>query len=191
MKLAKRNLVPQITQGGTMSFVVSLKSIRSLCPVIKYSHLMTAIVAAILLMTSACAQRPTTPAASSTGIDTKAALQPYLGKWRPTSYQEGLNIGSLTISVDGLSIETCSSLTYELVKQTDEGVIVRVTGRKPANAFPGLKALAFLVETETVTGPPPAGVTRTRELLWICYLSGSLDRLASGIKKTCGNIYTR
>ena len=121
---------------------------------------LTAVFVVMLSTASACAQSPTTPATSSTATNAKAALQPYLGKWRPTSYSEGLNIGSLTISVDGLSIETGSSLTYEFVKQTDEGVIVRVTGRKPANAFSGLKALAFLVETETVSGPPPAGVTR-------------------------------
>lgn len=32
-------------------------------------------------------------------VASTTALKPYLGKWRPTSYREGLNIGSLTISV--------------------------------------------------------------------------------------------
>jgi hypothetical protein len=126
-------------------------------------------------------------------VATSIALQPYLGKWRPTSYSEGLNIGSLTISEDSLSLEANgSSLSFVVEQQLDEGVIVRVTGRNPTNAFPKVTALGFSVRKETVTGPPPEGVTKARELLWICYWSNSIDRLALEIKKaSCGNAYTR
>jgi len=173
--------------------VFCLRSIRSLFPVINSSHLLTAIVAAMLLVTSACAQGPTSPAASGSAAATEAALRPYLGKWRPTSFSEQQNIGSLTISVDSLSIEVGSaSVSYEIEQKTIDGVIVRVTGRKPSDAFPNIKALAFSLETQTLTSSPPGGVTKTRELLRICYWSGSIDRLASGIKKaSCGNTYTR
>ncbi len=154
------------------------------------------ILAASLFSAGACAQTstpsPSAKAKPKTQLAPADILRPYLGRWRPTSYSEGLNIGSLTITEDRFSVEVTGwSVTFVVDRQTDEGVIVRVTDRKPDDAFPGLKALAFTVETETVKGPPPAGITKTRELLWVCYLSDSLDRLASGIKKTCGNIYTR
>lgn len=154
------------------------------------------ILAVSLFPVGACAQTLTTPPAGGAGsaqpVVAVDLMRPYLGKWRPTSYSEGLNIGSLTITEKGFSIEaTGASVTFVFERQTNEGIVVHVTGRKPVDAFPGLTNLAFMVERETVTGPPPANLVKTRELLWICYLSGNLDRLASGIKKTCGNIYTR
>jgi hypothetical protein len=137
------------------------------------------VLVATLFITSACAQGPATPTTPS--MDAKAALQPYLGKWRPTSYSEGLNIGSLSISENGLSVEVGGSLTYEVVRKTDEGIILRVTGRTPPNAFPS-NALAFSLETHTITSFPPGGPTKTRQDLWI-YWCSSLERLASGISK--------
>ena len=172
--------------------IQSLTKFQRIEMLLRPQFLLTALFVLMFSSLSACAQSSTAPATSSTATDAKAALQPYLGKWRPTSFSEQQNIGSLTISESSLSIEVGgASVSYELERKTDEGIILRVTSRNPANAFPGLNALAFMVETETVTGPPPAGFTKTRELLSICYLSGSLDRLASGIKKTCGNRYTR
>jgi spore coat protein U-like protein len=156
--------------------------------------LLTALFVVMLSSPSACAQSPTAPATSSTATDAKAALQPYLGKWRPTSFGEQQNIGSLTISESSLSIEVGgASVSYELERKTDDGVIVRVTDRKPDNAFPKVTYLAFLTEMQTVESFPPGGPTKTREQLWICYWSGSLDRLASGIRKaSClRNSYTR
>lgn len=145
------------------------------------------LLAVVLAATSACATEPMPQSVAS------EALRPYLGKWRPTSYGEGLNIGSLTITETELSVEVGgASLSYELERQTSEGVILRVTGRQPDHAFPGIAALAFSVKLETVTGPPPAGITKIRELLRICYWSGSLDRLAVEVTKApCGNAYTR
>ena len=155
-----------------------------------FQDLIPLVFAAMLIAVSACAQGPTPPATSG---NTTAALQPYLGKWRPTSFSEQQHIGSLTISESGLSIEVGdASVRYELERNTSEGVILRVTGRKPANAFPKVTFLAFFTEMQTVDSFPPGGPTKTRVLLWICYWSGSLDQLASGIKKAqCGNTYTR
>ena len=153
--------------------------------VIQLLFLATAFV--VLAAPSALATEPLPQSVAS------EALRPYLGKWRPTSYSEGLNIGSLAITETGLSVEFGgASLSYELERQTSDGVILRVTGRKPDHAFPGIAALAFSVKLETVTGPPPAGITKIRELLRICYWSGSLDRLAVEVTKApCGNAYTR
>ena len=152
--------------------------------------------ATALIAASTYAQEPTMSAVGAaertSKFDATTILRPYLGKWRPTSYQEELNVGSLTITETEFSVEaTGASVTFVIERQTKEGVVVKVTGRKSADTFPRLTNLAFMVESETVTGPPPANLVKTRELLWICYLSGNLDRLASGIKKTCGNIYTR
>ena len=153
-------------------------------------------LAAFLFTASACAQDPTIPTASSTATDAKAALQPYLGKWRPTSYSEGLNIGSLTISVDGLSYEVGgASVSYEVVRKTDEGVILRVTGYKPVSHPRAAKAMAFSLEMHTVKAVVPTDVTTTRQLLSI-YSCGSVDSLTSGFaqgtKTTCSkNTYTR
>jgi len=153
------------------------------------------VFVALLSMVGACAQTPAPPAtsAATTTTNAKVALQAYLGKWRPTSFSEQQNIGSLTISVDELSIEVGNaSVSYEIDKQTTDGVIVRVTGRKPSDAFPKIKALAFSLETQTVTNLAPGGATKTRELLRVCYLPSSLDGLALDTKKTsCGNTYTR
>lgn len=157
------------------------------------------ILAASLFSTGACAQAPTTPPAggaeSAPRVVTPDVMRPYLGVWRPTSYSEGLNIGSLTISVDGLSYEVGgASVNYKVVRQTDEGVILRVTDRKPVDPS-AAKAMAFSLETQTVDSFPPGGPTKTRQLLWI-YRCGSIDSLASGFaqatKATCsGNAYTR
>jgi len=155
-----------------------------------------AVLMVMLSTASACAQSPATQATSSTATDTKAALQPYLGKWRPTSFQRELNIGSLAITDNRLSMEFGGSVTYELVKKTDKGVIVRVTGRQPANTHPEVTAFGFSLETETVTGPPPARITKTREILRICYGFGDLDyatgQLVSEMKgRRCPYTHTR
>jgi hypothetical protein len=163
------------------------------------SRLAAFVFAVTLFATTACAQGPAAPtniaAKSAESNATAAVLQPYLGKWRPTSYSEGLNIGSLTISVDGLSYEVGgASVSYEVVRKTDEGVILRVTGRKPVDPS-AAKAMAFSLETQTVDSFPPDGPTKTRQLLWI-YRCGSIDSLVSGFaqatKATCSkNAYTR
>lgn len=148
-------------------------------------------VVAFLFTVSACAQNPATSATPS--IDTKAVLQPYLGKWRPTSFREEMNIVSLTITENTFSFEMDGpSVRFVVDRKIDEGVIVRVTDRKPSNAFPGLTALAFLTETQTLESFPPGGPSKIRELLRVCYWSGSIDQLVSGNKKAlCGNTYIR
>ncbi len=109
---------------------------------------------------------------------------------------------SITITETGLSIETGGSVTYEFVKKTDEGVIVRVTDRHAPNSYhldlthPHTTAFGFSVEKETVTGPPPKGITTTREILIICDASGDIDsavkRLISEMKTgRCPDVYTR
>jgi hypothetical protein len=142
----------------------------------EFSRALKSVFAVFLISVSACAQSPAPLAPGST--DAKTALRPYLGTWRPTSFAEELKSGPLTISVDGLSLEMGPLLTYDVAEATDEGVILRVTSRKPANAF---------------RTAAPTGMTWTRESLRICYWSGSLDRLvALGIKKApCGNTYIR
>lgn len=175
------------TQGGMMNSAVSSRVLRSLS---ELRRSLRSVSAVFLISVSACAQAPATLTPAST--DAKTALQPYLGTWRPTSFAEERKSGWLTISVDRLSLEIGPSVTYDVVEVTDEGVILRVTGREPADDFRGLTALAFSVKTETVTGPTPGAIPRRRELLRICYWFDSLEWLASEMKRApCGNTYTR
>jgi hypothetical protein len=191
-------ILPTIALGYCAVVVKGFRSrvTSTLSPLLR-SFIGLLAITASLLAVGVCAQISTTSPKAETEPTPEAIssdiLRPYLGKWRPTSYSEGLNIGSLTISEDRLALEVGgASVSYEIDRQIANGVFVRVTGRTPANAFPGLTALAFSVAMETVTGPPPGRVTKTRELLRICYWSGSLDQLASKMSKTsCGNAYTR
>lgn len=132
-------------------------------------RLLLAATFAVLAATSAYATEPVPQGAAS------EALRPYLGKWRPTSFRRELNIGSITVAETGFSYESGGSMTFEFVKKVEEGVIVRITGRQPANTHPEVTALGLSLETKTLTGPPPAGVTRQREELRICYGFGDID----------------
>lgn len=158
----------------------------------------------LLFMTSACAQNPATSATSSLdtkSLDTKTVLQPYLGKWRPTSFSKELHMVSITITETGLSIEAGGSVTYEFVKKTDEGVIVRVIDRHATNPHLGLThshttAFGFSLEMQTLDSFPPGGPSKTRELLLICHGSGDIDsavkRLISEMKtRRCPDVYIR
>ncbi len=146
------------------------------------------ILVASLLCVGACATSPISSAHSETTdkqsnqVSASEALRPYLGKWRPTSYSEGLNIGSLTITEKGLSLETGPSLTYEIVEQTDEGVLLHVTSSEPDDRFRGVKALAFSLEIHVIPSFPPGGPPKKRQDLWIYWCDG-LGRLALGISK--------
>ena len=134
-------------------------------------------------------------------IAASEALRPYLGKWRPTSYGNGLYMVSITVTEAGLSIETGGSVTYEVVKKTDEGVIVRITDRHATNPHLGLThphtiAFGFVAEKKALTGPPPKGVTRTRDQFRICYGYGDIDsavhELISEMKSgICPDVYIR
>lgn len=177
-------------QGGVMNSGTKPCSIQSF-----RSFARALILAVSLFPVGACAQTSTTlpagGAESAPPVVAADVMRPYLGKWRPTSYRTGLRIGSLTISDVGISNEVGESLAYEFVRQTAEGVILRVTRRKPDNSFFGAKALAFSLGTQTVESFPPGGPTKTRELLWICYRD-NLDQLASIVMKaSCGSIYVR
>lgn len=168
------------------------RSSRSLCS-LAFAFMM------LLFMTSACAQNPATSATSN--LDTKTVLQPYLGKWRPTSFGKELHMASITITETGLSIETGGSVMYEFVKKTDEGVIVRVIDRHATNPHLGLThshttAFGFSLEMQTLDPFPPGGPSKTRELLLICHGSGDIDsavkRLISEMKtKQCPDVYIR
>ena len=134
-------------------------------------------------------------------IAASEALRPYLGKWRPTSYGNGLYMVSITVTEAGLSIETGGSVTYEVVKKTDEGVIVRITDRHATNPHLGLThsqttAFGFSLGMQTLDSFPPGGPSKTRELLIICHGSGDIDaavkRLISEMKTgQCPDVYIR
>ncbi len=129
----------------------------------------------------------TTPAPAS---DAGKMLQPYLGTWRPTSFAEEMNVGSLTITASGLSIATGGSLTFQLMRREGEAVILRVTGQKPASASsPG--ALAFKLEQQ-VRKNDVTGAESSRQLLWI-YWCDHLEDLAAGLaSSSCSrNRYVR
>lgn len=150
---------------------------------------------ALLFFTGACAQTSERPA-------TEKILQPYLGKWRPTSASKELYLVSITITETGVSIETGGSVTYELVKKTDEGVIVRVMDRHAVGPYYSdltkSRATVFGLSLgmHTQDSFPPGGPSKTRELLQICYESGDIDsavkRLISEMKTgQCPDTYTR
>ena len=181
-----------------MNPVVTSKSFPLLSSTVR--RLTAFVLVVTLFTTSACAQGPVT-STTTPSTDTKAALQPYLGKWRPTSFKRELNIGSITVTETGLSIESGGLVTYEFVKKTDEGTIVRITGRRPTNIHLDLTqsdvtAFGFSLETQTLESFPPGGPSKTREMLRICYGLGSIESavglLISEMKtKRCPYTYIR
>src|SRR3954453_3013859 len=97
-------------------------SIRPFNPPFRFYSIFGPVLAAAVFSATACADNSLVVVTSAEAASALSILQPYLGKWRPTSGSEELNIGSLTIAADRLTLETGPSLIYEFVKQTDDGV---------------------------------------------------------------------
>lgn len=142
----------------------------------------TGLLAALLLATVACAQEPSAPSATA-GVS-QEALRPFVGTWRPTSAAEERNIESITISTKEISVaaEKRQVLKFTLERQTDEGVILRVTGKSPGDQS-STRALALSLDTKTAAGAQ-SGTKDSRQFIWIYWcsrleqLSGQLDKSA-------------
>lgn len=90
----------------------------------------------LLFSIAACAQQPT--ASTDKNVTSAEVLQPYLGKWRPTSAAEARNVEAFTIAVDELSEEPSGAFVkYEVERRVGAAVIVRVTSTGPGDGFFG------------------------------------------------------
>jgi len=107
-------------------------------------------------------------------------LGPYLGRWRPTSFAEEMNVVSLTISATGLSVETGGAMTFTAVRQEARGVVLQITGREPPTSFAAYEAIGMTIEQRTYEGPTH-GEQRTQEFLWIYWCDRS-DELSGSVE---------
>jgi hypothetical protein len=117
-------------------------------------------------------------------------MEPYLGKWRPTSFQEELNEGNITITKDRYS--TQSGTTIEFVPETSRNpyLIVRVSKIKPVESSFKARYLILSLEEELRRNYKNK-YKKDREFLKICYTGVKKELLSAEVLNQCGNIYFR